>query len=219
MMITMDTPDQPITSYATPARRRGYVRAMHQIAAGRSPGIPVRVYLSAPPEFLTRPSWQHRIDTIRAALPTGIELLTYQDAFDPAADYHPQWAALAETLDGLVVTGTRRDKRRPREQTLGPIARQELITMVSAGRPVLLHRTEYGLVPVLDCRPKRIGQEPHQRLRFTIPRGWSASEPTLQAALTALDPVDSTTAREVPRQGEPKPDHLARPFAAAPRQP
>ncbi|MFB1044428.1 hypothetical protein [Streptomyces chrestomyceticus] len=215
----MDTPDQPITSYATPARRRGYVRAMHQIAAGRRPGTPVRVYLSAPPEFLTRPSWQSRVDTIRAALPTGVELLTYQDAFDPTVDYHPQWATLAETLDGLLVTGTRRDKRRPREQTLGPIARQELITMVSASRPVLLHRVEYGLVPVLDCRPKRIGQEPHQRLRLTIPRDWSPSDPTLQAALAALDPAGATTARELPRQGEPKPDHLAHPFTAAPQQP
>ncbi|MEU7151237.1 hypothetical protein AB0B79_05715 [Streptomyces sp. NPDC039022] len=212
----MDTPDQPITSYATPARRRGYVRAMHQIAAGRTPGTPVRVYLSAPPEFLTRPSWQHRIDTIRAALPTNSELLTYQDAFDPAADYHAQWAALAETLDGLVVTGTRRDKRRPREQTLGPIARQELITMVSAGRPVLLHRTEYGLVPVLDCRPKRIGQDPHQRLRLTIPRDWSPSEPTLQAALHALgaEPADNTGETE-----PSKPSHLTHPFAPPPPAP
>ncbi|MEU7261669.1 hypothetical protein AB0B21_38610 [Streptomyces rimosus] len=211
MMITMDAPDQPLTSYAPPARRRGYINAMQQIAADRAPAHRARVYFSVPPGLADRPNWQRRLDSIRHSLP-DVELLDYRTAFDPDTDYYEQWEALAATLDGLVLTGLHRDKRRPREQTLGPIARQELITMVSTGRPVLLHSMEHGLVPVLDCRPKRIGREPHQRLRLTIPRDWAPSEPTLQAALTALDPAGSAPAERVPRQSAPKPAHLAHPF-------
>ncbi|KWT63891.1 hypothetical protein ADL21_00620 [Streptomyces albus subsp. albus] len=146
----------------------------------------------------------------------GVELLHYETAFDPADDYFAQWSPLADTLDGLVLTGRRREERRTREHALGPVARQELITMVSAGRPVLLHSMEHGLVPVLDCRPKRIGHEPRQRLRLTIPRDWSPNEPTLQAALAALgaEPAEKTG------EAEPsKPSHLIHPFAPPPPAP
>ncbi|WP_030019354.1 hypothetical protein [Streptomyces monomycini] len=219
MMMTMDAPDQPLTSYATPARRRGYINAMRQIAAVRAPGHRARVYFSVPPGLADRPNWQRRLDSIRHGLPS-VELLDYRSAFNPDADYHEQWATLSDTLDGLVLTGLHRDKRRPREQTLGPIARQELITMVSAGRPVLLHSMEHGLVPVLDCRPKRVGQEPHQRLRLTIPRDWSPGEPTLQAALATLCPADFAPAKEaqqdVPMQSGLKSAHLTHPFTPPP---
>ncbi|MFI2241178.1 hypothetical protein [Streptomyces chrestomyceticus] len=211
----MDAPDQPITSYAPPARRRGFIKAMHQIAADRGGG-PVRVYFSTPPGLSDRPNWTRRLSILQRQLPDGVELLHYETAFDPVGDYFAQWPPLAATLDGLVLTGRRREERRTREHTLGPVARQELITMVSAGRPVLLHSMEHGLVPVLDCRPKRVGQEPRQRLRLTIPRGWSPSEPTLQAALHALGAEPAEKTGEV----EPvKPAHLTHPFAAPPLAP
>ncbi len=210
-MASMSTPDQPIDSYASPARRRGYVRAMRQIAAGRQLGRPVRVYVSAPPVFLDRPNWERRLAAIRAALPPGVELSYFRTVFDPAVDYHEQWANLAHSFDGLVVTGTRRERKRIREHTLGHIARQELIAQVGAGKPVLLHSMEYGLVPVLDCRPKRVGNEPRARLRLTIPRDWSNNAPTLQAALHALQPGPT----EAPQEKVGAPPHLAHPFAAS----
>ncbi|GHE56537.1 hypothetical protein GCM10018785_27320 [Streptomyces longispororuber] len=218
----MQTPDQLATSYAQPSRRRAYVTGMRQLAAARPAGQPVRIYLSAPPAVQDRPTWPHRVDRIRDELPDGIELVQYRDVFDPAVDYFEQWAATADTFDSLVVIGLHRDRRRdPREQTLGPIARQELIHTVSAGKPVLLHSPTRGLVPVLDCKPRRVGAEPHQRLRLTIPPGWSPAEPTLQAALAALTPRHAGTTpqqRTTDTPSRPRHDapvHLAHPFSAA----
>ncbi|MEU2564838.1 hypothetical protein ABZ626_36730 [Streptomyces longispororuber] len=217
----MQTPDRPATSYAQPARRRAYIAGMRQLAATRRPGEPVRVYLSAPPAVQTRPTWPHRVSHIRAALPEHVTLLHYQDVFNPSGDYFEQWEATADAFDGLVVIGLHRDRRRdPREQTLGPIARQELIHTVSAGRPALLHSPTRGLVPVLDCKPRRVGEDPHQRLRLTIPPSWNSNEPTLQAALDALTPKYAGTTPQQRTTDTPSgprndgPDHLAHPFTA-----
>ncbi|MEU1628248.1 hypothetical protein ABZ746_23535 [Streptomyces sp. NPDC020096] len=207
----MNVTDAPIDSYASPARRRGYVAAMRRIAASRQPGQPVRIYFSVPPEFIDRPNWEQRLDIVRGLLPASVELLYFRTEFDPAADYFEQWPKLAETLDGLVLTGLRRKPHRTREQRLGPVARNELISMVSTGKPVLLHSMDHGLVPVLDCQPERIGNEPHQRLKLTIPNGWSTEAPTLQAALAALCPAHG---EEKPRLVE-WPVHITRPFAAS----
>ncbi|GGV51343.1 hypothetical protein [Streptomyces spectabilis] len=225
----MQTPDPPAPSYAQPPRRRAYITGMHQLAAARQPGAPVRVYLSAPPAVQQRTGWPGRVDRIHAALPDGTELLHYRDVFDPAADYFKQWPPIADTLDGLIVIGVHRDRRRdPREQTLGPVARQELIHIVGAGKPVLLHSTTHGLVPVLDCRPRRTGEDPHQRLRLTIPPAWSANEPTLHAALTALTPkaadapsqrgIDTGTGNERATDTQPNGDEPA-PGVQRPRDP
>ncbi|MEU8892916.1 hypothetical protein [Streptomyces sp. NPDC048442] len=176
-------------SYAPPARRRGFVQAMRQIAANRSPGEPVRVYLSAPPVYRDRPNWQHRLDTIRKALPDGVDLLDYDSAFGTGADYAAQWPEFAASLDGLIVTGTRAKPGKTRMHALGSAARQELITVVAAGKPVLLHNMELGLVPVLDCKPKRLGTDDDSRLRLLIPGGWTGVPPTLDAALDALRPT------------------------------
>lgn len=211
MMSTMNVTDTPIDSYAASARRRGYVAAMRRIAADRQPGQPVRVYFSVPPEYLDRPNWEQRLDIVRSLLPAGVELLYFRTAFDPATDYSEQWPKLAETLDGLILTGLRRKPHRTREQRLGPVARRELISMVGAGKPVLLHSMDHGLVPVLDCQPERIGNEPHQRLKLTIPNAWNTQAPTLQAALDALRPSHG---EEKPRPVE-RPVHIARPFAAS----
>ncbi|MFF4795603.1 hypothetical protein ACFY2M_39205 [Streptomyces sp. NPDC001276] len=202
----MTTPDHPIDSYAPPARRRGYIEAMRQIAAGRLPEKPARVYFSAPPRFLDSPNWEHRLGSIRDLLPRGVERLHYCTALDPNADYFAQWPKLAEPLDGLIVTGVHSKAGRRRLLQLGPVARQELITMVRAGKPVLLHSMELGLVPVVDCRAQRTGKEPHQRLRLTIPSGWTNQAPTLRAALEALRRLGSEHHTD-------EPCHLARRFA------
>ncbi|WJV51765.1 hypothetical protein [Streptomyces flavofungini] len=216
----MQTPDQLATSYAQPTRRRAYITGMRQLAAARRPGEPVRVYLSAPPAIQARPGWPRRVDRIGAELPDEVDLVHFQDVFDPAADYFEQWAAIADTFGGLIVIGVHRDRRRgPREQTLGPIARQELIHLVAAGKPVLLHSTKAGLVPVVDCKPRRVGDEPRQRLRLTVPPAWQPHEPTLQAALAALTPKHAETSG-APTQRTADPEdgprrasgHLAHPF-------
>ncbi|MFJ2745385.1 hypothetical protein ACIO3O_37645 [Streptomyces sp. NPDC087440] len=190
-MSSMNATGAPATpdSYAPPARRRGFVQAMRKIAATRGPGDPVRVYLSAPPVYRERPNWQHRVDTIRQALPDGVELLDFHTVFADRADYTARWPEFAASLDGLVVTGTRAKPGKTRMHALGSAARQELITLVAAGKPVLLHSMELGLVPVLDCRPKRLGTPDDARLRLLIPRGWAGVPPTLDAALDALRPT------------------------------
>ncbi|WP_157840037.1 hypothetical protein [Streptomyces megasporus] len=157
----------------------------------------MRVYFSAPPEYRTRPNWERRLDTVRQSLPDGAELLTYETAL-AHADYATEWPRLAEDIDGLIVTGMRPRSSKVRTVQLGPIARRELISVVPSGKPVLLHTMEHGLVPLLDCKPHRMGREPYQRLRLTVPKTWSPNAPTLQAALDALRPV-----RAVPHLDQP----------------
>lgn len=188
-MARMNAPPEPtIESYAPPARRRGYVRAMHKIAAERRSGDPVRVYYGTSPYLPRRDNWAQRVGLLRELLPDGVELLHYTTVFDKDQPYAEQWHKLTETLDGLVVTGRRRKPNQFRVQELGPVARRELISMVSAGKPVLVFSMEYGLVPVVDCQPKRLGSEPELRLKLTIPDGWTSDSPTLAAALDALQP-------------------------------
>ncbi|MFF5131015.1 hypothetical protein ACFY41_29340 [Streptomyces syringium] len=208
------TADRPLRTYAPPARRHAYVRAMRQIATQRQPGVPVRVYFSTPPELRARPNWDRRLHDLREALPSGVEILHYDTALGPDADYDTAWPQLAATVDGLVVAGLHPKSHKPRIHELGPVGRQELITVVPTGRPVLLHSIEHGLVPVVDCQPKRSGQEPHQRLRLTIPRDWAPDSPTLQAALDALRPAVTETPQDERPDVSP---HLSHPFAAPPR--
>ncbi|WP_199546377.1 hypothetical protein [Streptomyces sp. N35] len=191
----MNAPEVPLHSYASPTRRRNYVTAMHQLAATRTTDTPARVYFSAPPSFRERPNWDRRLTEIRDALPHGVELLHYETALAAALSYDTAWQELAPTLDGLIVTGTRAKPGKTRIIQLGPTGRAELITMVAAGKPVLLHTIEHGLIPVVDCRPKRHGVEPHTRLRLTIPKDWQPLEPTLQAALDALQQPSAPRAR------------------------
>ena len=213
MMTTMTAPEPPIRSYAPPARRHGFVHAMRQLADTRQPG-PVRVYFSTPPDFPERPNWQRRLDAVHAQLPQGVELLHYTNALTSKGTYAEAWPELADTLDGLVITGHRAKAGKTRILQIGPTGRHELITLVRAGKPVLLHSMEHGLVPVLDCQPKRTGNEPAQRLRLTIPRDWQSHAPTLQAALQALTPTSTETDTEQPHDAL---DHLAHLFAAPPR--
>ncbi|MFE0062796.1 hypothetical protein [Streptomyces sp. NPDC059003] len=186
MMITTQTSDRLVTSYAQPPRGRTYITGMRQPTTARHPGQPVRVYLSVPPAVHERrPSWPSSVDRIRTELPDGIELVQYRDAFDPTSDHSEQWTAVADTLGGPVVIGIRRD---PREQALGLVARQELSHTVNACKTVLLPSPTRGLVPVLDRKPRRADDEPHQHL--TAPPAWN---PALQTVLAALTPEPAAT--------------------------
>lgn len=215
-METMSAPDEPkIDSYAPPARQRGYIKAMQQITAARRPGQPVRIYYSAPPLLMNRDNWQRRLDLLQELLPAGVELLHYRKSFDPEQDYYEQWEKIAATLDGLIVTGRRPHKKRHQKhvQDLGPIARRELISVVGAGKPVLLYSMDLGLVPVVDCEPRRRGVEPEQRLKLRIPAGWQRDSPTLEAALDALRP-----AVDFGKDATVGPPHLEKPFVPPPQR-
>ncbi|MGW6016030.1 hypothetical protein [Streptomyces sp. NPDC055210] len=209
----MTAPEDPLHSYASPARRHGFVKTMRQLADTRQPG-PVRVYVSTPPDYPERPNWQRRLTSIREALPQNIELLHFNANLADKGAYREAWPELASSLDGLIVTGQRAKTGKTRIVQLGPIGRQELITIVGAGKPVLLHSMEHGLVPVLDCQPRRTGTDPHHRLRLTIPRDWQNDAPTLQAALAALTPAGADPGTE---ERVDVPDPLDHPFAAPPR--
>ncbi|MFE3413111.1 hypothetical protein ACFXMT_33760 [Streptomyces mirabilis] len=213
MMTIMNAPGDPLHSYAAPARRHSFVHAMRQLADTRQPG-PVRVYFSTPPDYPDRPNWQRRFDAVREALPQGVELLHYSADLANKGTYQDAWTDLANTLDGLVVAGQRAKAGKTRLIQLGPTGRRELITIVGAGKPVLLHSMEHGLVPVLDCQPKRTGTEPNYRLRLTIPRDWQGSAPTLQAALAALAPAGTEAETGQRRDAL---DLFNHPFAAPPR--
>ncbi|MEU3464764.1 hypothetical protein ABZ721_33050 [Streptomyces sp. NPDC006733] len=211
----MTTPDAPpVDSYAPPARRRAFVQAMEQLVAERAPGAPVRVYVSTPPTVLSRPHWDRRFAAVRDSLPHGVDLLYYATAFPSDVDLAEAWPPFATTLDGLVVIG-KRNKPGGMGPTLilGPVARIELRTVVAAGKPVLLHTMEHGLVPVLDCKPRRTGTvEGRQRLKLTIPGAWDPQAPTLTAALAALRPAESTNPAA---QDVSTPEHLAHPFTTS----
>ncbi|MEU5421109.1 hypothetical protein [Streptomyces sp. NPDC020667] len=199
----------PPKSYAPPARQRGYITAMRRIAASREPGAPVRVYLSAPPLIAERDNWEDRVKAVRTRLPRGIDLLTYGTAFTGGEDYVERWEKFAQGLDGLVLIAPQK-KPGGKVYRLGPTARDELRSVVAAGKPVLLFARTYGLVPVVDCLPNRVGPPHRPRTKLAVPEGWDAKTPppTLEAALAALRPKDGD-AVEPPTH----PAHLLNPFA------
>lgn len=104
-----DGPDALPSTYATLARRRGYIKAMQQLARSRSQNGPARVYVSVAPRITERPSWPKRLEDIRAELPENIELVTYHDAFDDHSAYTEGWPDLAASLDGLIVVAVRKN--------------------------------------------------------------------------------------------------------------
>lgn len=216
MMNTMpDSPatDTPLATYATAAQQRAYIAAMKKIRAARKSGEPIRVYVCASPHIARRRQWDERLAKIRHRLP-GVELVQFGDVFTPE-DYAEKWPQLAPTFDGMVVVGTTKRGPQGHVYRLGEVARLEVIDIVKTGRPVLLHARRYGLIPLIDCKIHRVGEE-RLRTKVTIPDGWEPGdyEPTLQAALRALRPR-STEAEN--HRGADAPSHLAHPFAAPSR--
>ncbi|MEU8828894.1 hypothetical protein [Streptomyces sp. NPDC048636] len=205
-------PDSPLATYATAAKQRAYIAAMKKIRGARTPGEPVRVYISASPHIARRRQWDERLAKIRHRLP-GVELIQFQDVFTPE-NYTEQWKALASTFDGMVVVGTTKRGPKGHVYRLGEVARLEVIDIVKASKPVLLHARRYGLVPFVDCKIHRVGKD-KLRTKVTIPDGWDPKdyEPTLQAALRALRPRSTEAEND---QNTDAPSHLTHPFAAPP---
>lgn len=175
-----------VGSYAAPQRRADYVAAMRAREYGRRPG-PMLVYASATPGRRAGGDWQQTLEWVCAALPAGVVVDTFTDAFPGGTkQYQARWRDYATDLDGLLVLGERVAEH---AYLLGPSARAELRTVIGARLPVLLCTPSRGLVPVVDCRPERVGRPGHQYLRLTVPAGWSQSAPTLRAALQALTPA------------------------------
>ncbi|WP_371540759.1 hypothetical protein OG217_37260 (plasmid) [Streptomyces sp. NBC_01023] len=208
-----DTPaPEPVVTYATAAQQRAYIAAMKQIHADRKVGAPVRVYICAAPQIARRRQWDERLAKIRHRLP-GVELLQFSDVFT-ADNYRDAWPQLAPTFDGLVVVGsTKRSGGQGHVYRLGETARLEVIDIVRVGRPVLLHAKGAGLIPFVDCKINRVGDDV-LRTKVTIPDAWDPKdyEPTLQAALRALRPLCLNSPEE--HTGERA--HLAHPIAAHP---
>lgn len=216
--------DPPPTSYARPATRRGYVKAMETIAAERQPDTPVRVYVSVAPRIAERDNWPERLAALERCLPRGIELLTFADVFTDGDHYRDGWQEFAQSLDGLVLIAPQKKSNgrgQPgrsvggRVYRLGPAARDELRTVVAAGKPVLLFARRYGLVPVQDCRANRVIVGGRPQTKLTVPAGWDRMEPTLQAALKALRPArEQKSAEADDEQPAPGPGtaHLLHPF-------
>ncbi|GAA2359276.1 hypothetical protein GCM10010246_56650 [Streptomyces cuspidosporus] len=207
------TTDAPLATYATAAQQRAYIAAMKKIRQARKPGEPVRVYVCASPHIARRRHWDERLAKIRHRLP-GVQLVQFDDVFTPE-NYTEKWPELSPTFDGMVVVGTPKRGLQGHVYRLGEVARLEVIDLVKTGRPVLLHARRYGLIPFVDCKIHRVGEN-ILRTKVTVPDGWDPSdyEPTLQAALRALRPR-STEAES--HRGADAPSHLAHPFAAPPR--
>lgn len=205
--------DTPLATYATAAQQRAYIAAMKKIRAARKPGEPVRVYVCASPHIARRRQWEERLAKIRHRLP-GVELVQFEDVFTPE-NYTEKWKDLAPTFDGLVVVGATKRGLKGHVYRLGEVARLEVIDIVKAGKPVLLHARKFGLVPFVDCKIHRVGED-RLRTKVTVPDGWDPGdyEPTLQAALRALRPRNVETETE---RNNDSPSHLAHPFAAPPR--
>ncbi|WP_445520978.1 hypothetical protein [Streptomyces sp. NEAU-174] len=206
-------PDAPLTTYATAAQQRAYIAAMKKIRQSRKPGEPIRIYVSVSPHIARRRQWDERLAKIRHRLP-GAELLQFGDIFTPE-NYAEKWPQLSPTFDGMVVVGTTKRGPQGHVYRLGEVARLEVIDIVKTGRPVLLHARRYGLIPFVDCKIHRVGEE-RLRTKVTVPDGWDPKdyEPTLQAALRALRPRSTDIRTD---QRIDMPSHLAHPFAAPPR--
>jgi hypothetical protein len=205
--------DTKLATYATAAQQRAYIAAMKKIRASRQPGEPVRVYVCASPHIARRRKWDERLAKMRHRLP-GVELVQFGDVFTPE-DYEEKWPKLSPTFDGMVVVGTTKRGPQGHVYRLGEVARLEVIDIVKAGKPVLLHARKYGLIPFVDCKIHRVGED-RLRTKVTVPEGWDPKdyEPTLQAALRALRPR-SASAEE--KQRADVPAHLVHPFTAPSR--
>ncbi|MFI1177840.1 hypothetical protein [Streptomyces melanogenes] len=203
--------DIPLATYATAKQQRAYIEAMRRIGKARKPGEPVRVYISVPPALVQRPGWHQRRGKIQHRLP-GAQLLQFDDLFTPE-NYAETWPQLSPSLDGMVVVApTKRGALQGSVYRLGEVGRLEVIDFVKTGRPVLLHARGLGLIPFVDCKVHRVGDE-KLRTKVTVPSGWDPHdyEPTLQAALRALRPHRTD---DKPTAEPARPSHLNRPFEA-----
>ncbi|MGW6145297.1 hypothetical protein ACWFR4_45870, partial [Streptomyces sp. NPDC055140] len=135
IMHATSTDSLDVETFANPVQQRRFAAAMGRIAADRTPGTPVRVYVSAAPRTMNSPKWDSWLEQITSELPSGVEILHYRNTFGEDRAY--EWGQLAETLDGLVIVGK---QKRPggRVYLLGPVARLELRSVV-ARKPVLLY--------------------------------------------------------------------------------
>lgn len=211
MMSGMQTTptDDPldVATFSTSTQQRRYTTAMEQIAANRTPGTPVRVYISAAPRAMNSPKWDNWIAQITEELPDGVETLHYRNVFTDDRPY--DWDRLVDGIDGLVIVGKQK-RAGSRVYLLGPIARLELRSLI-ARKPVLLFGHSLGLIPVIDCKSQVLAPEEAPRLKLIAPKRWQRDTMTLASALNALTPRSTA---------EAKPDmpvHLAHPFAAPPR--
>ncbi|WP_158708123.1 hypothetical protein [Streptomyces sp. NRRL F-2890] len=204
-MLAVDIETAP--TFAAPRQAEKFIAAMQRIAATRTPGTPVRVYLSAPPQLTDDlPRWQRRTAQVREQLPAGIEMLSYTDVIAQGLKIPDDWAALTATLDGLVLLPLRKGSRHSHVYRTGPQARNELRSLV-AGKPTFIHAYEQGLVPIIDCYTRRRGSRQDQ-LAITVPKRWDRNSQTLKAALRALVPEPSDVGA---LQAAPTP-HLAAVF-------
>lgn len=206
--------DIPLATYATAKQQRAYIDVMNRMAKARKPGEPARVYICVPPAIARRRSWGQRLDRIRHRLP-GAQLLQFDDLFT-AENYAEKWPEICPTFDGMVVVAaTKRGASQGYVYRLGEVARLEVIDVVKTGRPVLLHARGLGLIPFVDCKIHRVGNE-KIRTKVTIPSGWDPRdyEPTLHAALRALRPRTAEDRQATQAEG---PSHLILPFAAPSR--
>ena len=188
----IDDSGQAITSYAGEMARSRFVEAM----TARWAGSTVTVYLAIR-RSQAKPS---RLKRLKMTLPARVRLLTYTTARDAdprttrdeaapdIEDHLAWWEAFSAGLDGLIVHGDR-SHGKGRTFRVGPFARVEMVTMIKLGRPVLLDSHEYGLVPVIDCAPRRY-DPPHKlpRLALRVPPAWDPTASTLAAAMRALTP-------------------------------
>lgn len=205
------TPTDPldVETFAKPAQQRRFAAAMERIAADRTAGSPVRIYVSAAPRTMSSPKWDSWLAQITDDLPDGVEVLHYRSVF---TDDHPYaWDRLAETIDGLVVVGKQK-RAGSRVYRLGPVARLELRSVI-AQKPVLLFAHNLGLIPVIDCQSQVLNPESTPKLKLIAPKRWQRDTLTLKAALSALNPNRA----EVTQEERAVPGHLTHPFAAPPR--
>ncbi|MCF3105426.1 hypothetical protein IPZ58_28110 [Streptomyces roseoverticillatus] len=202
-----DLLDLDVETFAKPVQQRRFAAAMEQIAAARTPGTQVKVYISAAPRTMDSPKWDSWLQQIADELPEGVEILHYRNAFPDDRPY--DWDALVGELDGLIVVGKQK-RAGSRVNLLGPVARLELRSLI-ATKPVLLYGHNLGLIPAIDCKSQVMPRETAARLKLIAPKRWRRDSPTLQAALAALTPagsaVDGAQAAETA-------DHLAHPFSA-----
>lgn len=197
-----------VDSFATPLQQRRFAAAMQRLADSRTPGTPVRVYVSAAPRTMNNPKWDSWLAQITQELPDGAEVLHYRSVFTEDRPY--DWDTFAEEIDGLVVVGKQK-RAGSRVYRFGPVARLELRSLI-ARKPVLLYAHSQGLIPVIDCQSQILTPEGTPRLKLIAPKRWNRDSATLQAALNALSPASAEAERRIET-----PNHFAHPFAAPPR--
>lgn len=212
MMSSMHATTDPldVETFAKPVQQRRFVAAMERIVADRTPGSPVRVYVSTGPQMLNSSKWDGWLTRITESLPAGVEVLHYRNVFTDDRPY--DWDAVVGDLDGLVILG---QQKRPGSRVflLGPIARLELRSLI-AQKPVLIYTHNLGLIPVIDCQSQILDREDAPRLKLIAPKRWRRDTRTLKAALNALNPAGAEADQEE-RAGAP--GHLVHPFAAPPQ--